>query len=869
MKPARFFAIVTMGILLQTAVASAHTFHVNRNEPDSVYLFTYATGKNNNHNGLHFAWSRDRSSWNPIGNEYSYLKSDYGRWGSEKRMLTPYIVPGAHGEWQCIWSLNEYDKVFAHAASTDLLYWGRQSYPAVKEGKNIVRPVIQYNKATGLYTILYTEAGGKYYSTTTKDFKTYTPATEIPAAQYADPSLTVTVAGTKATGQVYRVPWTTVDKLIKAWELKQYKMAQEGEQTRQDAERFAGLKPLEAKISLQPQHAKPISDLLLGIFFEDINYAADGGLYGELVQNRDFEYSPSDRENRDKNWNSRYAWTLKGDNTSFSIDTINPIHNNNLHYAVLDTKQPGAALINTGFDGIAIKKGEKYNLSLFTQKQEGKAAKLLVSLVTKEGNTLAQATINISSAAWKTSKLVLTATADANDALLELKPLSQARIALDMVSLFPQKTFKGRENGLRADLAQTIADIHPRFIRFPGGCVAHGDGLGNIYRWKNSIGPLEARKPQRNLWGYHQTTGLGYFEYFRYCEDIGAEPLPVLAAGVPCQNSGVGGAGQQGGIPMSEMDEYVQDVLDLIEYANADSKTAWGKKRAEAGHPQPFNLKYIGIGNEDLITDIFEERFALIYKAVKAKYPNITVIGTVGPFWEGTDYKEGWDIATKLSVPMVDEHYYNSPGWFINNQDFYDRYDRTKSKVYLGEYAAHLPGRPNNLETALAEALYLTALERNGDVVTMSSYAPLLAKEGHTQWNPDLIYFNNTEVKPTVGYHVQKLYGVNSGDQYLPAAVSLNNNQDAVKKRVAVSFVKDTKTGDIIIKMVNLLPVAVSTTLDLQGITIANPQAVTTVLKGDPADKNAKPVETTLAVSETTNTALPAYSFTVIRIKTK
>ena len=442
-----------------------------------------------------------------------------------------------------------------------------------------------------------------------------------------------------------------------------------------------------------------------------------------------------------------------------------------------------------------------------------------------------------------------------------------------MISLFPQKTFKGRKNGLRADLAQTLADLHPRFMRFPGGCVAHGNGIDNIYRWKNSVGPLESRKPMKNLWGYHQTMGLGYYEYFLFCEDIGAEPLPVLAAGVPCQNSAcipgkLLSGGQQGGIPMEEMDEYVQDILDLIEYANGDpKKNKWAKMRAEAGHPEPFNLKYIGIGNEDLITDAFEERFAMIYEAVKKNYPEITVIGTVGPFYEGTDYEEGWDLAARLNLPMVDEHYYNTPGWFINNQDYYDRYDRSKSKVYLGEYAAHLPGRPNNIETALAEALYLASVERNGDIVSMTSYAPLLAKEGHTQWNPDLIYFNNKEVKPTVGYYTQLLYGQNSGDTYLPSERKVDSPRADVRKRIASSVVRDSRTGDVIIKLVNLLPVPVKTTVNCPDID--GQQAVLKVLSGEPADRQAKPVQGTLTVSERFDYEMPAYSLSVVRITDK
>ena len=317
---------------------------------------------------------------------------------------------------------------------------------------------------------------------------------------------------------------------------------------------------------------------------------------------------------------------------------------------------------------------------------------------------------------------------------------------------------------------------------------------------------------------------------------------------------------------MDEMDEYVQDILDLIDYANADPKNnKWAKMRAEAGHPEPFGLKYIGIGNEDQITDVFEERFAMIYKAIKEKHPEITVIGTVGPFYEGTDYEEGWDLADRLKLPMVDEHYYNTPGWFIYNQNYYDGYDRSGSKVYLGEYAAHLPGRPNNIETALAEALYLTAVERNGDIVRMTSYAPLLAKEGYTQWNPDLIYFNNREVKPTAGYYTQLLFGQNAGDTYLPVECAVDNQREDVRERIATSVVRDSRTGDLIVKMVNLLPVPVKADLDLPFGT-SDSSASLHVLSGKPADKNVKPVSSSLAVGEDLAYEMPAYSLSVFRI---
>jgi len=301
----------------------------------------------------------------------------------------------------------------------------------------------------------------------------------------------------------------------------------------------------------------------------------------------------------------------------------------------------------------------------------------------------------------------------------------------------------------------------------------------------------------------------------------------------------------------------------LIEWANGDANTHWGKIRAEAGHPKPFNLKYVGIGNEDLISEVFEERYVLIFKAIKAKHPEITVVGTVGPFNEGADYDEGWRIATEQNIPVVDEHYYQSPGWFINNQDFYDRYDRSKSKVYLGEYAS----RGNTLTNALAEALYMTSLERNGDVVSMSSYAPLLAKEGHTQWNPDMIYFNNTETKPTVNYYVQKMYGQNAGDLYLTSDVKLSDNNPDVRKRISMSVVKDSKTGDVMVKLVNVLPVEIGAKVQLDGMNIVPQAAVKTVLTGDLNEKYLQPNEGTVQVDKAFDCPLPAYSFTVIRIR--
>lgn len=841
--------------------------YLSANEPDVAYVFAYATENNNGHNGLHFAWSIDQKNWHGVGPEYSYMRCDYGRWGSEKRMLQPVLFQDVNGGWHCLWSLNEHDGTFAHAASDDLVNWKRQSYPAMLTDNNCQAvEVSAHNSAYRISWVSTKDGKETIYTTTTQDFKTYTPAVKATAAARINQRSTVRVDGEEQTGTIYKVGWSVIDGLIKAQQHAAYKSMLNGELAKDDAIRFASLQPVEAEVAIDIAESKSISDLLIGIFFEDINYAADGGLYAELIQNRDFEYAPADREGRDKNWNSYAFWSLKGENAAFSVDTVAPIHPNNKHYAKLEVSQPGAALINEGFAGIPLKRGDTYNFSWFARMLSGKGGKVLVRLVDENGNSCAETSLRVNSTTWKKQEVVLTATQTAAAAKLEIYPEFTGTVALDMISLFPQKTFKGRKNGLRQDLAQVIADMNPRFVRFPGGCLAHGDGLGNMYHWKNTVGPLEARKPQRNIWGYHQTAGLGYYEYFLFCEDMGAEPLPVVPAGVPCQNS-VGG--QQGGIPMCDMDDYVQEVLDLIEWANGAANTKWGKVRAEAGHPKPFNLKYVGVGNEDLITDVFEERFAMIQKAVEEKYPEIVVIGTVGPFSEGTDYVEGWDLATRLGVPMVDEHYYQPPGWYIHNQDYYDRYDRNKSQVYLGEYAAHVPGRHNNIETALAEALHLINVERNGDIVAMTSYAPLLAKEGFTQWTPDLIYFNNTEVKPTVGYYVQKLYGQHAGDQYFSNRIKVANRDEAVRKRFNVSAVRDSKTGDLIIKTVNMLPVSVKPVFAIDGADFGNVTVAKYQLQGDPADKTAKPTEETCSVEEMLQGELPAYSFTVYRVKQK
>ncbi len=456
------------------------------------------------------------------------------------------------------------------------------------------------------------------------------------------------------------------------------------------------------------------------------------------------------------------------------------------------------------------------------------------------------------------------------DASARLVLLSKTRggIGFDEISLFPKNTFRNRTNGLRADLAQVVADLHPKFVRFPGGCLAHGHGLNNMYRWKDTIGPVEQRRQQANLWGYHQTVGLGYFEYFQYCEDIGAAPLPVVPAGVCCQNAG-NGLGQAG-LPMDQMPAFIQDLFDLVEWANGPVTSTWGAKRAAAGHPEPFGLKFIGVGNEDEISPVFKERFKMIYDALRAKHPEITVVGTAGPFPKGDDFEKGWKIANELNVPIVDEHYYMAPDWFWENLQRYDSYDRAKSKVYAGEYAAHDERRRNTLRSALAEAAHLTALERNGDVVALSSYAPLLSRRGHTQWTPDMIYFTGTEVYPSINYQVQKLFGASSGDTYLATTVG-------EAKDLAASTVRDSKTGDVIVKIVSRSATPKPLHIELAGAKALPATATVTVLAGadaNVANEDGKPAAvlpqtSSLNLAPAFDYDAPANSLTIIRIGKK
>jgi hypothetical protein len=479
---------------------------------------------------------------------------------------------------------------------------------------------------------------------------------------------------------------------------------------------------------------------LWGLFIEDLNDALDGGLNAESVRNGDFEFNEADREG----WNALTAWSTVG---QVEVRREAPVHANNTHYVHVTGP---AVLANEGWDGIGVAAGDRLWLTCFARAQ-GKPVRVEAEV----GDGSARAGFAVAPGDWQRVEVGFTAAATGCGELRLAVP-EGAEVDLDCVSLRPLGA-DGEPLTFRPDLLAALQDLKPSFIRFPGGCVAHGLGLENMYRWKRTIGPRHEREQIRNLWGYHQSRQIGYVEYFELCQATGATPIPIVAAGVCCQNT-PGGAQA---IPADEMDAYVQDVLDLVEFANGGTGTEWGAKRAELGHPEPFGLRYLGVGNEDEITDAFRDRYARIEDAVRAAHPEITVIGTSGPQPKGPDYEAGWAYARERGTPMVDEHGYQLPRWFHQNIDRFQAYDPDGAKVYLGEYAA----KSNKVRSALAEAAYMIGLERNPQVVRLASYAPLLARVGHTQWEPDLIYFTADEVRPSASYYVQRGFGAERGER--------------------------------------------------------------------------------------------------------
>ena len=817
-------------------------------------VVVYTTEAKQYRNGLKFAWSREGLDWFPIGPDREYLHAAQGSWEQGHRLMHPFVLRASDGFFHCVFQIQGIDSRFVHVASRDLAHWGRQTVLDTRASA-CRRPVIDVD-ATG-FGVTFQDANGAWLRVTTGDWRTCSAAQ--PVTQPKDPRQIVDLPDGRIEGVVLDVEEAIRDALVAEHEwivLHEEHLYQE--KMDEDPVRFARLGSVSGTLFIDAARQKPISDKLLGIFYEDINYAADGGLYAELVQNRDFEQEHFFRDGCQPAPDHRNAWSVVREGMSFDIATDGPIHPNNPHYAVLSIDKLGAALVNSGWDGIPLKAGARYFFSAFVRRLAGATEQLDVRLVDK-GRVVAEGLVQTGFGVWTRVEATLVAGVDATAATLQLLPDKAGRVALDMVSLFPEETFKRRRNGVRADLAQALADLKPRFMRFPGGCVAHGDVIENTYHWKNTVGPIESRKQMMNRWGYHQSMGMGYFEYFQLCEDIGCEPLPVMHAGVTCQFP----CGQSA-VPMEEMPEVIAEYIDLIEFANGAPDTKWGAVRADMGHPSPFNLRMIGVGNEEQITNDFEERFAMIVAALSEKHPEITVIGTAGPFIRGADYREGWALAEQLQIPLIDEHYYVRPGWFIHNQDFYDRYDRSRDpKIYVGEYAAHRPDRQATVETALAEALHLMTLERNGDIVEMSSYAPLFAKVGFTQWNPNLIYFTNTEVRPSTGYPVQRLFGENAGNRHVHAVFQpLAPIPADARRRIGSSVVVDERTSDWIVKIANLLPVTVSVALE----GIASASASKTVLTGAPDDTQMHCfTEQTPVGGVDRPVRLPPYSFAVLR----
>lgn len=663
-------------------------------------------------------------------------------------------------------------------------------------------------------------------------------------------------------------------------------------------------KPMKA-----PKGGKAISDELIGIFFEDISSSADGGLYAELIQNGSFEYNPNEKDA----WGPATAWKVI--RPGHSLGYIQPltrafpvpgttgyVNNTRMQIHVERSKEyydyngwKGYGLQNDGFDGIVLKAGAKYDFSMRMTNMNREAVEVRVALVEpqgwgKEPKLLADVVFNIPPREnvseegrrdrrpirMNEYKATLTPNADCSKAALQLLVLNQGDVYLDDVSLMPQDTYKG--HGLRKDLAQALADLHPKFMRFPGGCVVHGggDGFWNTYRWKNTIGPRHERRQMKNTWGYHQSMGLGYYEYFQFCEDLGMQPLPILPCGVSCQgtNGGWGMKEQaQDVVPMSEMDEWVNEAIDLIEWANGDPATnKWAKMRADAGHPASFNLKYLGLGNEERISPEFEERFKYIYERVTKAHPEIVIVGTAGPGSHkgNPDLENGWRIADETGMPIIDEHYYEPNTYFLNKRQ-YDNYPRDrKTKVYLGEYAS----KDKKLLDALAEGLYLLHVERNGDVVCMTSYAPLFARKDATNWNPDLIYFDNERPFLTCSYYVQQLFGLSSGQYYYGDCVRFEGdaagvNQPVENSHYGQSVVLNVKTRRLFVKLCNASAEAKKANIDLSRFPLKK-TCEKTLLTGAPDAENnyeAQPIapqKEAMKVEKKFTLDLAPYSFVML-----
>ncbi|HEX3628071.1 MAG TPA: alpha-L-arabinofuranosidase C-terminal domain-containing protein [Verrucomicrobiae bacterium] len=631
-------------------------------------------------------------------------------------------------------------------------------------------------------------------------------------------------------------------------------------------------------VTLTVQAEQPgakINPAMWGIFFEDINFGADGGLYAELVKNRSFEFP-----------DPLMGWIKISPSLAHGELTIRddgPFDSNNPHYARIASEGTAPfGISNEGFRGMGVRKGESYDFSAQIRGVAG-SPPLLVQLYGGDGTLLDAVKLEKFSTGWQKYTATLHPSDTDPKARLAVVLDGRGTLDIDMISLFPEHTWKNRPGGLRADMVQALADLHPGFLRFPGGCIVEGSVLARRYQWKNTIGPVEDRHLLINRWNYEfqhrptpdyfQSFGLGFYEYFQLCEDIGAEPLPILNCGMACQfNSGEL-------CPMDQLQPYIQDALDLIEFANGPADSTWGAKRAALGHPEPFHLKMLGVGNEQWGQQ-YIDRYTKFAKALKAQYPDIQLVAAAGPSPADERFDFAWSKFRVLHADIIDEHCYARPEWFFSNTHRYDDYDRSGPKVFMGEYAAQSDKvvsvkNRNNLECALAEAAYMTGMERNADVVRMASYAPLFANTEAWQWTPDLIWVNSLNVCETPNYYVQQLFSCNRGDEVLPAQLAGIETSDSGIQNLYGSATRDDQAGEIILKVVNPRDEEQKVRIVLADAKDVLSDATEFVLSGPPTAENTmdqpkqiSPVESSIRNAGNRFTcAFAPNSFTVLRIK--
>ncbi len=588
------------------------------------------------------------------------------------------------------------------------------------------------------------------------------------------------------------------------------------------------LQAQEAPVTMEVDLSRPIAqadDRMYGVFFEDINFGADGGLYAELVKNRSFEFPQH-----------LAGWMPFG---QVSVESASPCFERNPHYVriVSHGELTGSGLENEGFRGIGLKRGATYRFRVYARCPKDQSVPVNVELIGSNGATLCRQTLHVSSSDWKAYELTFESPATEAHARLRVVMRQSGTVDLEHLSLFPTDTWKGRPGGLRRDLVEALRDLHPGVLRFPGGCVVEGNSLATRYQWKNTLGRVENRPTNENRWNYtfkdrafpdyFQSYGLGFYEFFQLCEDIGARPLPILSVGLSCQYE----SHEQ--VCLDSLQPYIQDALDLIEFANGPASSRWGKVRAEMGHPAPFGLEFIGIGNEQWGPE-YVERLELFIRAIRRSWPDVKIVGSSGPSADGDKFDYLWPEMKRLKADLVDEHYYMEPEWFLRNASRYDHYDRRGPKVFAGEYAAHdhSAGKANNFRAALAEAAFMTGLERNADVVRLATYAPLFAHVDAWQWNPDLIWFDNLRSFRTPNYYVQQLFALHAHSQIMriatPDGQPLTGQND-----LYASASRDAQTGTTVLKIVNTAHHPSSIAIRFNGSRRHPSQGVCTFLQAD------------------------------------